>query len=272
MTDSTRRAPVPVFDQEGVHERLEGDVELIQEILGQFLAAVPGQVADIAATLAQGQPELVRSRAHALKGSAGNVGAAELAWLASMIELQVKNHNLSEAEAFGIELEPALARFQQVVGKVLAAAPARESAVSDGFDRSSLRFLIVEDDLPTRTLLAGILEGYGRIEFAHDGQTAETLFLQAISQGTPFSAVLLDFDLPAPDGLTVARQIRAHEKEEGKRRSQETPILMITSYQDVFMKSFYSGCSDYLLKPIRREDLLEKLSKILCLPLEIDLS
>ncbi len=78
--------PVPVYDQEGVLARLDGDAALGREILAVFLQDTPGRLAALEEAVHGGRSDEVRVLAHALKGAAANVGALAVSQAAQAVE------------------------------------------------------------------------------------------------------------------------------------------------------------------------------------------
>ncbi len=86
-------APV-CFDPSSLRERLMGDDELAREILSEFLTDMDQQLVELRTALAAREQELVRRRAHQIKGACGNVGALAMQQVA--FELQRGAANATE--------------------------------------------------------------------------------------------------------------------------------------------------------------------------------
>ena len=116
-----------------------------------------------------------------------------------------------------------------------------------------MRVLVADDEPAVRTALrrALTLEGYA-VDLAADGGEA----LRGVVARPP-DAVVLDVLMPAPDGLEVARTLRA-----GGNR---TPILMLTARDQVSdrVAGLDAGADDYLVKPFALEELLARLRALL---------
>lgn len=65
-----------------------GEAPVVDDLLSLFLATASQHVAGIRAAAGSGAPDVVRKRAHSLKGSAAQIGAARLAELSRQIEQQ----------------------------------------------------------------------------------------------------------------------------------------------------------------------------------------
>jgi PleD family two-component response regulator len=73
------------------------------------------------------------------------------------------------------------------------------------------------------------------------------------NQRKEFHAVLLDMRMPPPDGLELARQVRA------SRVNASTVIVMITGEQErtLMKRAFEIGVEFFLFKPVERNKLLK---------------
>lgn len=118
------------------------------------------------------------------------------------------------------------------------------------------KILIVEDELLELSALKKIitqhLEGCEVIE-ASRGRDA----IAAIDRLPDLDVLLVDLNIPAPNGLEVIRYLR--------QTNQTAKILVITANDDIDMarNMFSLKVEDYLLKPIRTPDLIATLKRIL---------
>ena len=110
------------------------------------------------------------------------------------------------------------------------------------------RILIIEDELPMRTVLQDLLtaEGY-RVLAAPDGQTG----LQRAVEEKP-NLILLDIMMPKLDGYAVCAELR--------RLSCPAAILMLTAKGQVSdrVTGLDAGADDYLIKPFSTDELLAR--------------
>jgi len=112
-----------------------------------------------------------------------------------------------------------------------------------------MRALIVEDDAPTRDLLARALrEELFQVDAVADAADAETRAVTGM-----FDVIVLDVMLPGHDGFLVCRRLRA--------RAVDTPILLLTGRQALEdrVRGLDAGADDYLAKPFAVEELLARL-------------
>jgi len=112
--------------------------------------------------------------------------------------------------------------------------------------------LIVDDDRKITDMLRRTLayEGY-RVATAADGHEALTK-----AQSERPDLVILDWLMPGPDGIVVARQLRA---------AGDVAILMLTARDAVEhrIEGLDSGADDYLVKPFAPEELLARVRALL---------
>jgi len=67
--------------------------------------------------------------------------------------------------------------------------------------------------------------------------------------------ILMDIQMPILDGIKTTEAIR--------RMNNKIPIIIQTAYalNDEIERSYSAGCNDYITKPIKKEELIDKLSK-----------
>ena len=113
----------------------------------------------------------------------------------------------------------------------------------------SLRILVVDDEVAIRQVLRSQLERMGhQVEECGEGEAAVTALLRG-----DFDTCICDMRLPDIDGIEVLRRVRAS--------GTETAFLMITAFASVnnAIEAMKLGAFDYLMKPIRPEDIAHRL-------------
>ena len=109
--------------------------------------------------------------------------------------------------------------------------------------------LVVDDDELARALLSDRLESRGfRVTQAADGQEA-----LAILQKQTFPVLLVDWKMPAMDGIELTQQVRGGGM-------QDIYVIMLTSKDgDVdYEQGYQAGVDDYLTKKVRDIELLAR--------------
>ncbi|MBF0283801.1 MAG: response regulator, partial [Magnetococcales bacterium] len=119
-----------------------------------------------------------------------------------------------------------------------------------------LRLLIVDDLEDSLLLFKKFMKELPcKVETAANGQDAVEKFKQGI-----FDIVLMDMLMPVMDGYTATREIRAWEKEQGRK---PVPIIALTAnaMKEDAQMCLDSGCDLHLCKPIGKARLIETLAQ-----------
>jgi two-component system, chemotaxis family, chemotaxis protein CheY len=120
---------------------------------------------------------------------------------------------------------------------------------------SSIKVLVVDDQLTIRSLVRGGLQqlGFKDIEEAPDGEEAlRHLIIK------PVQLVISDYNMPKLDGLNLLRAIRTHEP------IKKTAFIMLTGRADkeLVQKAVQFGVNNYLVKPFTIATLKEKIEAV----------
>ncbi len=119
-----------------------------------------------------------------------------------------------------------------------------------------IRILVIEDEPPIADFLVrGLREEGFTVEHAADGASAWHALSTSI-----WDVVLLDWWLPAVDGLTLLRRYR--------QAGHTTPVLFLTARDAVSdrVRGLDSGADDYLCKPFAFEELLARIRALIRRP------
>ena len=95
-------------DRASLLERVEGDQELLVEMVHLFQQDAPSLVAALKDALQRGDMTVLERSAHSLKGAAGNLSAKAVAAAALQLEKDAKNQDAAGANASFLEVERAL--------------------------------------------------------------------------------------------------------------------------------------------------------------------
>ena len=113
-----------------------------------------------------------------------------------------------------------------------------------------MKILIVDDEQPARSRLRAMLQQLNDCEVVAEAGNGKQA-LEA-SQAHQPDVVLLDIRMPGMDGLEAADHLS----------KMETPpaVIFTTAYNDYALSAFKTHAVDYLLKPVRKENLQQALS------------
>jgi len=125
---------------------------------------------------------------------------------------------------------------------------------------AALRTLVVDDHATNRLILRETLTAWGaQVTDVADGAAALAALQQAAESARPYELVFLDCQMPDMDGFQVVEKIREDDLAEG------LTIVMLTSehWADDIARTYDLRLGGYLIKPIRRSDLLQTISIVL---------
>ena len=127
-----------------------------------------------------------------------------------------------------------------------------------------MKILITDDDFTSRKILAKYLSEYGQCDVAVDGKEAVEAFKSALDEWEAYDLICLDIMMPEMDGQEVLKQIRQIEKEKNINGLDGVKVLMTTALDDSdnIKTAFKEQCEGYLVKPIDRQKLIEKLKEL----------
>lgn len=113
-----------------------------------------------------------------------------------------------------------------------------------------LKILLVEDSKDNQVMISQMLSKSGVVlDLAPNGQEG----LKKV-EDCNYDLVLMDLQMPVMDGFTAVQKMR----ERGFRK----PILAITAHamNEARSQCLNAGCTDYMAKPIHRNELIEKIA------------
>lgn len=120
------------------------------------------------------------------------------------------------------------------------------------------RVLIVDDNATNRGILARELESWSiDYESAEDGLAALRMLKEAAQKEQPFDAALVDMAMPGMDGFELSKRIKEDPF------LLHTHLLMLSSIGVDIAAAQDVGVERFLLKPVRRSDLLKALQNVL---------
>jgi adenylate cyclase len=120
--------------------------------------------------------------------------------------------------------------------------------------QTAFRVLVVDDDPDMAGYLARLLVKQGlQADIVSDGHAA----LERIAAAPP-DMVLLDVQMPGPDGFEICRRLKSSEA------TALLPVVLVTALedQDSRVRGIEAGADDFLSKPVRREELVARVKTL----------
>lgn len=118
------------------------------------------------------------------------------------------------------------------------------------------RILLIDDSMFVRKQLNQILssEGFDVVGQAEDGLLGLELFKELHPN---VDLVTMDITMPNMDGITCLDKIIAFDK--------EAKVIMISALgkEDLVKKALMTGARNYIVKPLNRKKVLERISGVL---------
>src|SRR5512142_2995404 len=122
-----------------------------------------------------------------------------------------------------------------------------------GRGNGGMRVLVIEDDARLASVLEkGLREAAYAVDVVGTGKSAVVE-----ASVVPYDAIVLDVNIPEPDGFEVARRLRA--------KGNTARILMLTARDavDDRIRGLDAGADDYLTKPFAFDELLARLRALM---------
>jgi len=124
-----------------------------------------------------------------------------------------------------------------------------------------MRILIVDDDFVALTEMVTWLSEYGQCDVATNGKQAYDMFLKALGKLEPYNLITIDIVMPGINGFMLLKLIRA--KEQSPRVTPSKKIMV--SEQGCPSNVIHAGihhCDAFIVKPVKKETLKNKLIEI----------
>lgn len=127
----------------------------------------------------------------------------------------------------------------------------------DNYDNyvNNKKILIIDDNNSSIKLISKILDKHNIL---YDSSNLGKEALDRIRKGDKYDLILLDEDMPYMNGISVMNKLN-------KIKGFDTKVILLTKNSNIIYDDIYkdSGFSDYIIKPIDKDDLMNKINKYL---------
>lgn len=120
------------------------------------------------------------------------------------------------------------------------------------------RFLVVDDDAPSRELLGDTLSELASCDTAENGEAGIEMYKKAVLAGVPYDLVCTEICMAGMNGHAFVQNIWDCQSPNKPR------VFVITASNDAMDMSqalLNNDCDEYILKPFRAESLKTLLRK-----------
>ena len=122
--------------------------------------------------------------------------------------------------------------------------------------KEDLHILAVDDDMINLKLLKSMLLKTDQVTKVTEAKNGE-IAIDILKNDQSIDLVLLDIIMPVMGGIDVLKVARADS------RLNQVPIIVLTTDETKKSEAMEVGANDFLMKPIRKNDLLLKINNIL---------
>lgn len=122
--------------------------------------------------------------------------------------------------------------------------------------QNNLVVLAVDDDMINLKLLKSILMKYDNVKEvieARDGVDA----INMLKERDDINLILLDIIMPVMGGIEILKTVRSDYN------LRQLPIIVLTTDETKKNEALESGANGFLMKPIKKKDLIEKIAAVM---------
>ena len=127
----------------------------------------------------------------------------------------------------------------------------------DNYDNyvNNKKILIIDDNNSSTKIISKILDKHNIL---YDSSNLGKEALDRIRKGDKYDLILLNEDMPYMNGISVMNKF-------SKIKGFDTKVILLTKNSNIIYDDIYkdSGFSDYIIKPIDKDDLMNKINKYL---------
>jgi putative two-component system response regulator len=122
--------------------------------------------------------------------------------------------------------------------------------------QSDLTILAVDDDMINLKLLKSMLMKSGYVKEVIEAKNGSDA-IDELKGRDDIDLILLDIIMPVMGGIDVLKVVRADDN------LRQVPIIVLTTDETKKGEALEYGANAFLMKPIRKDDLVKKISTIL---------
>lgn len=122
--------------------------------------------------------------------------------------------------------------------------------------RDNLIVLAVDDDMINLKLLKSMLMKSGKVVEVIEAKNGSDA-VEVLKSRQDIDLVLLDIIMPIMNGIEVLQVVRADDN------LRQVPIIVLTTDETKKGEALEFGANSFLMKPIRKDDLIAKMATVI---------
>jgi len=122
--------------------------------------------------------------------------------------------------------------------------------------RDDLIVLAVDDDIINLKLLKSMLNKTGKVSEVIEAKNGSDA-IGVLKSRDDIDLILLDIIMPVMGGLEVLKVVRADDN------LRQLPIIVLTTDETKKSDALEFGANGFLMKPIRNDDLMQKIATVI---------
>ena len=229
-----------IYDRESLLKRLDGDEELFQDIISDFLNDIPELSDTIKMAIDQKDYKTIAFIAYTIKEGAADISSEPIVEICDRLENAANSKNMQKVKVLYEKFQILIQQFKEVA---LPQKPEKDFTI-----------LVVEDEPTNQKLMEQILKKKNySFKIVENGNDA----IMAMKQ-QPFDLIIMDVQLPGMDGMETTRRIRNVEPD---IINPDVPVIAVSAHalKDDKMLFSSSEMDDFIEKPIQQELLYKKI-------------
>jgi two-component system chemotaxis response regulator CheY len=124
-----------------------------------------------------------------------------------------------------------------------------------------MKILIIDDEMPVLTKMKVLLSAYGECTLATTARQAIQLCTSALQENKPFDLITIDIHLKDVSGLDLLASINQIENETTLPPAKKV-VVTAAGTKDNIIRAMIKGCDGFLVKPVKRDTLEQKLDSL----------
>jgi putative two-component system response regulator len=122
--------------------------------------------------------------------------------------------------------------------------------------RTDLNVLAVDDDMINLKLLKSMLLKSGHVQEVVEAKNGSDA-IGVLKSRDDIDLILLDIIMPVMGGIEMLKVVRADDN------LRQLPIIVLTTDETKKSEALENGANAFLMKPIRQDDLLNKMKTVI---------